>query len=684
MKKKIINGILLVAMLFAATTSFVSCKDNVDDEILPVYAQLTQTKNELSTRISSLEGQIASLQSELSSVKGDVTTIKGQIADLQSALGDLKTKLATVEGQIATLSSEVDNIKKDMKELGDRLTDLEYNVAQIAAFLANGMVTEIAVNHTVNDVIGSINFPGVNVKMLAALFGDNQTYIEDFPATGADYNVFPDGATLDASDIAGAKKIELNADYITKPNGNAGKLFFTANSLDKSLFNINDWTLSMEASNGNVAPVHFDNVKPSNYVIQWGLYKSQVLGSNEAAEDKGFYEADATIEPQYLEQCKLNARNYVNFGQLKDQVKAAVERIKAAKGEKATITSLAKETAQLVENLVSGQMSGNNRYLDNPTYAAQRLVMTRTVEENTVRFQDADLDVALTAIGPLSYNSFWQMEKNVKAPNLDRVENAIARLVKSIKKNLPKVDVSGIEFTKIEYPDVKKDVSFWYNGEYYTITPAVYVYGLVPEEDADSDIKNYAWWIVDEYGNTWYNINNQYYTVQDEFIKPIIDAINAGLPLDDLNDMIQSLGKIGDLGNTVDKVAARFSNFIERTANAIVTAIKEHALTRAVSPIILYSTTQGVNRLVPGTVVKAGTMQINMTSPTEELIVPPYEKYIAVKNASGKITQSATIPGNTQLWTLDLNKAGDYTVILSCVDYYGYVVTKKYDITVVE
>ena len=31
MKKKIINGILLVAMLFAATTSFVSCKDNVDD-----------------------------------------------------------------------------------------------------------------------------------------------------------------------------------------------------------------------------------------------------------------------------------------------------------------------------------------------------------------------------------------------------------------------------------------------------------------------------------------------------------------------------------------------------------------------------------------------------------------------------------------------------------------------------
>ena len=104
MKKKIINGILLVAMLFAATTSFVSCKDNVDDEILPVYAQLTQTKNDLSTRISSLEGQIASLQSELNNTKADVTTIKGQIAELQSDVNDLKSRLAAVESQIATHS----------------------------------------------------------------------------------------------------------------------------------------------------------------------------------------------------------------------------------------------------------------------------------------------------------------------------------------------------------------------------------------------------------------------------------------------------------------------------------------------------------------------------------------------------------------------------------------------------
>ena len=117
--------------------------------------------------------------------------------------------IQAVESQIATLSADVDNIKNDMQAIDARLTLVEEVINKITEFLARGMVTEIAVNHTVNDAIGTINLPGVNVKMLAALFGDNQTYIEKFPVTGADYNVFADGTTLDASDIAGAKFIDI-------------------------------------------------------------------------------------------------------------------------------------------------------------------------------------------------------------------------------------------------------------------------------------------------------------------------------------------------------------------------------------------------------------------------------------------------------------------------------------------
>ena len=642
MKKKIINGILLVAMLFAATTSFVSCKDNVDDEILPVYAQLTQTKNDLSTRISSLEGQIASLQSELNNTKADVTTIKGQIAELQSDVNDLKSRLAAVESQIATLSADVDNIKNDMQAIDARLTLVEEVINKIAEFLSKGMVTEIAVNQTVNDAIGTINLPGVNVKMLAALFGDNQTYIEKFPAAGQDYNVDPKGDFLDASDIAGAKFIELSEDYITKPNGNAGKFFFTANSMDKSTFNIKDWTLTLESSEGTVAPVYFENVQPSEYPIQWGIYKSDVLGSNESEIDRGFYEADATIDAQYLEKCKFNLRNHVDYKSIKDEIKQAVENVKAAKGTQATVISVAKEAVKLVENIFSGNMSGDNRFPENPTYSPQRLVMTQAVDSGSyVRFQDADLDVMLTAVSPLSYNSFWNLEKNAKGIDMDLVDRIAAKLAKIINKAMPTVDLGTIT---IKIKELKAG-----DDKYILVGPA----GAVTTE----------------------------VTIDEALYAEINQALKDGLTDIDLSEAINNTAG-GSLANTGDKVADRFSSFVERISNKYVSLIKKHALTRAVSPIILYETTDGIKRLVDGTTVNAGYMGINMTSATKERIVPPYEKYIAVKDASGKIIQKETVPGNTQLWTLDLTKAGDYTIILSCMDYYGYVVTKKYDITV--
>ena len=642
MKKKIINGILLVAMLFAATTSFVSCKDNVDDEILPVYAQLTQTKNDLSTRISSLEGQIASLQSELNNTKADVTTIKGQIAELQSDVNDLKSRLAAVESQIATLSADVDNMKNDMAAIDARLTLVEEVINKITEFLARGMVTEIAVNQTVNDAIGTINLPGVNVKMLAALFGDNQTYIEKFPAAGQDYNVDPKGDFLDASDIAGAKFIEISEDYITKPNGNAGKFFFTANSMDKSTFNIKDWTLTLESSEGTVAPVYFENVQPSEYAIQWGIYKSDVLGSNESETDRGFYEADATIDAQYLEKCKFNLRNHVDYKSIKDEIKQAVENVKAAKGTQATVISVAKEAVKLVENIFSGNMSGDNRFPENPTYSPQRLVMTQAVDSGSyVRFQDADLDVMLTAVSPLSYNSFWNLEKNAKGIDMDLVDRIAAKLAKIINKAMPTVDLGTIT---IKIKELKAG-----DDKYILVGPA----GAVTTE----------------------------VTIDEALYAEINQALKDGLTDIDLSEAVNNTAG-GSLANTGDKVADRFSSFVERISNKYVSLIKKHALTRAVSPIILYETTDGIKRLVDGTTVNAGYMGINMTSATKERIVPPYEKYIAVKDASGKIIQKETVPGNTQLWTLDLTKAGDYTIILSCMDYYGYVVTKKYDITV--
>jgi hypothetical protein len=64
-----------------------------------------------------------------------------------------------------------------------------------------------------------------------------------------------------------------------------------------------------------------------------------------------------------------------------------------------------------------------------------------------------------------------------------------------------------------------------------------------------------------------------------------------------------------------------------------------------------------------------------------ELLVPAYRKYVAVEK-NGMLLEAEVLPGNTLTHDFDLSEPGDYKIIISCVDYFGYVVTKKYDVYV--
>ena len=114
MKKKIINGILMVALLFAATTSFVSCKDNVDDEITAVYANLAKQKTTLEEQLSALQNQLNGLGDN----SAEITKINDEIRKINEQLGKINE-------QISTLSGNVDTIKNDLAALTKRVEDLE-------------------------------------------------------------------------------------------------------------------------------------------------------------------------------------------------------------------------------------------------------------------------------------------------------------------------------------------------------------------------------------------------------------------------------------------------------------------------------------------------------------------------------------------------------------------------------
>ena len=104
MKKKIINGILMSALLLAGTTSFVSCKDNVDDVETGIRFDMgTMNKQiaELETRIAILEAQdmgVEQLKKDLEALKAEVAKkadqayVDDEIKSLQDQINLLRTR----------------------------------------------------------------------------------------------------------------------------------------------------------------------------------------------------------------------------------------------------------------------------------------------------------------------------------------------------------------------------------------------------------------------------------------------------------------------------------------------------------------------------------------------------------------------------------------------------------------
>ena len=128
MKKKIINGIMMVALVAATSTSFVSCKDTNED-----------VKVEL---------------------QGEYTKLLTQLSDLKKQYGDLDTKVSTLE-------KKVENHAADIAQLQKEVDDLELWLVEAFAKLVYG----VEISGTYNNMLGSINIPGFEPKMLINNYG---------------------------------------------------------------------------------------------------------------------------------------------------------------------------------------------------------------------------------------------------------------------------------------------------------------------------------------------------------------------------------------------------------------------------------------------------------------------------------------------------------------------------------
>ena len=151
------------------------------------------------------------------------------------------------------------------------------------------------------------------------------------------------------------------------------------------------------------------------------------------------------------------------------------------------------------------------------------------------------------------------------------------------------------------------------------------------------------------------------------------------------NNVLDRLRKIYQASSSDDIAAlqASASNFLSKVSAKIATIAGDNYFYNIVTPIVLFEGAEGIDRLSPGLHIKTNGHKMNLilTSPTEEYLVPAMYKYIAVRH-NDQIVDSKILSGQEKVVDVDLKYDGESEIIYQTVDYAGWVVTKSYPITV--
>lgn len=139
MKKNFVKVVLLGALAFSTTVSFIGCKD-YDDDIDGVKESITATNSDLSTKATALEASIASLKSAQTDVTAAIAkaTDDAEKAALQakadaiaSSLADMTAIKTDLTALISSNTSNITTLTQSAKGIEERLTSVEKGLGSI-------------------------------------------------------------------------------------------------------------------------------------------------------------------------------------------------------------------------------------------------------------------------------------------------------------------------------------------------------------------------------------------------------------------------------------------------------------------------------------------------------------------------------------------------------------------------
>ena len=657
MKKKIINGILMVALLAATTTSFVSCKDNDEDVRTDLTAQIQKVNGDYQAADAALN---AAIQNQLATkvdqtafdafkqavadgyvTKTEFNTYKDEVsdefADLWAALNDeenpesVVNKLAALQDnldeEVEDLQDQIDDIEDDLDEINDRLDALEDAL--------KNLITSVTVNATSTGILeNSKVLPGVNMQFLGAVFGEADQ-AGTFPSTDEGEYMPGHGIVLTAAEIADAETIEWGSKDllpIAKDGKSAaGTVYFTVNPSNiEDLDNVN---LSLINSKDKESYVTLGEAKESkNTLLTWGTRAEGEFGVK-------LFEAPAYINLDADGVAVVDPTEMINFQNIAQDVKDIFNAAKGVQKNSASIKSTGKEiiksTASIVANVAKAKIPALPALALKAQWAD--FVGTRSVI--------SDYSIAATAIKPLSFR-FGNGLGTLPTISLDRIDNFVARIADEVKSKFP-------DFTNYVVNDIQIN-NTW-----------IYV-----------SISNGA-------GGTasgWINIDDNGFAsdLEGQINEDFVAMVNS--MLGDMQNLTNEIGKYTDRAvNATDKATDYLQNFINR----VILKLNDDGLTRALEPILLLQGDKGVSRFAAHTTFDAGQYKVLPTSMTNELIAPMYKKYVAVLK-DGKIVKAWNLTrgdaeANGFFYTFE---KGNYTVVYAGLDFFGNQIAKRYSVTV--
>ena len=657
MKKKIINGILMVALLAATSTSFVSCKDNDEDVKTDLTAQLQKLNGDYQAADallnSAIQAQLANKadKSALEAFQQAVadgyvtkaefepfkTKVTDDIADIYSKLSDT-TNPASVASRLAALDTDVQGIQADLTTINNRLKAIEDAL--------KNFITSVNVNATSTGILeNSKLFPGINMQFLGAVYGEADNDGE-FPSTDAGEYVAGHGVVLTEAEIAEAKTIDWNKkDILPKAeNGKsaAGTVYFTVNPSNITLGE--GVNLSLINSLDKEGYLSLGAAKVSEEkALTWGT----------RADDNRvkLYEAPAYINLDAEGVAVVDPTEMINFtaiaGDLKDMINAAKGVQKNASSVKSTGKEIIKSTANIVANVVKAKV---------PALPAVALKAQWTDMVGT-RSVISDYSIAATAVKPLSLR-FGKGLGTLPTINLDRIDSFVAQIADSVKAKFP-------DFSKFVVNNIV------INNQYVSVR--VRYQETIEVTNGGTKIGEATININEPYGTTVY-LNDIQKQVNDNFVAMI------NTMLGDMTNLTNEIGKYTDRAvNATDKATDYLEDFINR----VILKLNDDGLTRVLEPILLIQGDKGVSRFSANTVFNAGEYKVLPTTVTNEFIAPLYKKYVAVLK-DGKIVKAWNLTrGDAEAngFTYDFAQ-GNYTVVYAGLDFFGNQIAKRYNVTV--